>query len=349
MSFEKNQWTTLSADQAAFFNDHTSAMGQAAFSRTAHEAGIVAQHAMRFTFGEGATGYQAILWPDSTQADTACVTVGNLQPGIKKQAFMRITECPASYAVEGVALGLTYGPSANMYGHQILQRYDTPQKEHTLPRIALGFLAAAQEKASKSGPIVASHKPLKLNITGIDGDTTARLYRSMNTLADNLIVAGSPNVKNDYTEQTYDIARTLWRAATRSVADHPDHKDMLFADPNGQTRGVIFESPEGLTIIRRLATYPDSIAVTIAARPGVADQQLFVEQHTINARSAVLDVAAYPVEAYDPQVLVGILHTLNLNPRGEADETLATLGEAELVVLERKLIRILQERTEVDL
>ncbi|MEK7152427.1 MAG: hypothetical protein AAB834_00640, partial [Patescibacteria group bacterium] len=123
MSHETNQWTELTQTQAAFFAGQIESAKQIAFSPASQEAGIVPLNALRYSFRTSPHQlFAAIMWPDPYEQNTACVAMGNAQ-GNTPSSFVRIAHANESYAVEGVALNLSYGKGADLYGRQLILRH----------------------------------------------------------------------------------------------------------------------------------------------------------------------------------------------------------------------------------
>jgi len=346
MSVETSQWTELTQIQTSFFAGHIESAKQIAFSPASQEAGIVALNASRYSFlTDPHQPLSAIAWPDPYEQNTACIVMGDTRRNGNQSSFVRITETDDSYAVEGVALRLNYGRGANLYGRQLLLRHGV-EDDLDIPHVGAGFLMAAIEKAAAFAKTDSPLKTGKPEIIGVEGNTTARLFRSLNSLGSNLVVAGTTAEKGVFTDQTYDLAQTLLKVAVTSIAQNPTTENsIILCAPNTRPFGAIFESEhDGITVIRRTDAYPDTIAVASIGRPRVGDSTIFVEEYSVQARGVSLEMMTIPAEAYNPKAILGALTLIGANPK-EADASIeSSLDDRIKAIFRQRIARILTER-----
>ncbi|HKU18199.1 MAG TPA: hypothetical protein VJP80_02900 [Candidatus Saccharimonadales bacterium] len=358
MSLETNQWTELTNAQGMFFHGQLDAARQIAFSATAHEAGIVPIHASRFSYrvkGHAEVA-SAILWPDPYEQDTICAVAGHADRSAN-QGFVRITSSPESYLVEGVALNMTYGRGSNLFGRQLHLRHDLSEQAR-IPHVVTEFLGAARHHADEQSKTASlstyvTSKP-ELELLGIDGDTSARLFRSLGSLSANLVVVGSTNEKPSFGDSTYDLAQILYKmavnnAVTERQTSDGSTKSHLVWDSSGKLRGAIFSTPEGLAAVRRLDTYPDTISVARVARPTtIHDSLLFVEEYAIQARGVSYNVTTLPVEAYDMQAIISAVTSMNVAAQKKTPtasvEPRTILNSQGQRLLEQQILQLINNR-----
>ena len=348
--FETNSWTPLTDGQREFFTKQIDAGIQAAFSPTAHEAGLVTMHAERFSYRRDALtrGY-GLVWPDVTSPGDHCAIVGSTQT-TSLRGFMRICQEPASVAMEGIAVGLNSGTQA-LHGRQIVQRKDISSAFETLPTTSLTFLSSALTNAKKTnilptfkGDFLQPQEPT-LEIDGIDGRAVGRLYGSLTSLYANLF---SPEVpKNQLlTRSTYDIAQALWKVAVQRAVESEGREGLVLHDEGG-VLGTLFETESGISIIRRIADPNDAYAIASVKRPFGQDAELFAEQHTVSAYMTYADSTLLPAEMYnDPKALIGALPAFDADPRneGESRDVTVRLEDKSLSVFQRGLTALLSNR-----
>lgn len=340
MPLETNQWIELSAEQGHFFAHQLEAARQATFSSTAHEAGIVALNAARYSFEPGSESLQnAITWPDLYERNTMCIASGERARASGLASFVRVTKMSHSYAAEGVVTGLGY--NRNLYGRQLTQQEDVLDIDPA--QIGANFMIAALRETSELGAL-SLQKPSQ-GIVGVEGDTVARMYRSLSSLGSNLIVTGTMPERN-FTNQTYDLASSLLKVTINGILrdQTSDAKGVLLYNANNKPRGALFESDNGIAAIYRTNGYPDSIALATVSRPRVDDHTLLVDQYSIQARAVSLDVMTLPVEAYNFPSLASALGSIKVTPKNIDTGIVANLDAAETQAVEQKIIRLLSMR-----
>lgn len=352
MSLETSRWTELTQDQAAFFGGHLLSARQTAFSPTAHEAGIVPLNAKTYAIRIGEqTPERVIMWPDPTEPMTACFVTGNANTNANYGSFVRVGILPGSYDVEGVVLGLNFGRGSNLYGHVVLSRHDL-QEDVSEEHVGASFLHAArkeseiiQKKASMiGGTTLVGFGLQRAEISGIEGATTATLFRSLSSLTSNMIITGAANEKGSFSNEAYDLAHTLLKMVVRGAASGQTVEDgAMLIGANGTPNGAVFESEEGeIIVMQRAGTYPDAITMATAKRPGIDDETILLEQHTIRARGITFDLATLPADAYGPHSIVNVLGALGMSSKKMEEEVY--LDQESTQTLKQKLIRILSEK-----
>jgi len=356
MSLETNRWTELTQDQAAFFSAQLAGVNQAVFSPAAHQAGVTPLNATRYSMGVSGgsarrTSYEGITWPDPYEANAYCVALGTPQSrGLGTMSFARISAAPAHYEVEGVALNLTYrAGGGNLYGKQLMARYD--MDEQSVGQLAGQFLITAQELAHKTGDVATEQKAGQLAVkpsvqmSGVEGEVVARLFRSISSLGSNLVIAGAMNERVSYSDQTYDLAQTLLKMTVNGIArnEHPEGDSVV----TGQDRrpiGAVLATPSGLAVIRRVNTYPETIGLTTADCPQPDSEEMFVSHHYIQARRTAIDTATVPANAYSPQGLLSVLPEMQRGPEKQSTADLPELSDTGRKRLEQTLVQLMNER-----
>lgn len=236
MSLETNHWTELTSGQAAFFAGHIDSVRQSAFSPVALEAGILPLSASKYAFRIGTHQlFNTIMWPDPYEYNTACMVTQPSGSGTQQTSFVRITETRASYNVEGVALGLTYGAAANLYGQQLVLRHHM-EEDLSAPEVGARFIISAMESAQEITAKPALPRALvKPEMVGVEGGITARLFRSLGSFGANLAVSGAIGERGMFSERTYDLAHALLKMTIVGIANNPNNEaeDLLIA-PSGR-------------------------------------------------------------------------------------------------------------------
>ncbi|MET1033200.1 MAG: hypothetical protein ABWX94_01755 [Candidatus Saccharimonadales bacterium] len=341
MSLETNQWTELSAPQGQFFAQQLEAAGQVAFSSTAHGAGIIALNAGRYDFEPRANYAQrAIIWPDPHEQNTACIVSQEVQKFQETASFVRITSTNQGYAAEGVVTKLGFDQGANLYGRQLLSERDMP--DSYLTQVGTGFMVAAMQRYSE----IRRTSPSKAapGMVGVEGSTVARLFRSLNSLGSNLVVAGAMHEKSNFTTQTYDLASSLLKMTVSGIRGQASEtNNILLPGANGVPRGAIFESQDTINAIYRTQDYPDSIALATVARPGM-DPTTFVDQYTIQVGLVSLDMMPLPAESYNIPSLAAALSSIKVVPKNAIANIPVRLDAQGVRTLDQRLIRLLSER-----
>lgn len=338
MSLETNSWTALSKDQAAFFNGQVEAARQTAFSPTAHQAGITALNATRFSFNNNRSSQAdgvAILWPDPYVRDGVCMVAASGPTSNIQSSFMRIARQPTAYMVEGVALNLHYGNGGHLYGRQIIQRHEVDANEVSTPRLGMQFLDEAM-KHSKQIDSVPKHPSIAPNfeLTGIEDQAVGRLFQSLSSLAMNTVTAGVMAEKETSSRQTYDLAHTLLKIAASDPADG----DIRLGDGSGYARGAVFDTPEGIAVIRRLGNiYPDTLGLTLVGRPTTTEDTIFLNHYNIQSSAVIANMATLPIENYDSRIITQASIDMDTTPHNMEDPN-------ELVYLGNKARRALEQQ-----
>lgn len=357
MSLETNRWESLTQEQAAFFSTQIAAASQTVFSPTANQASITPLNAARSTIrikeGNVDADYEGIVWPDPYAPMTYCVVIGTAHSrGLSKTAFMRVTARPDSYQVEGVALNLSHNsPSGNLYGKQHFSRHDIA--DQTISFLGGCFFVTAEMEAQELEKQGDSQNTASLDLisavklAGVEGSATARLFRSLSSLGSNLVIAGDMNEPVAYSDETYDLAATLLKRTVKGIIrDSRTGESLVLHPTTRQPVGAVFETSEGLSIIRRVATYPATIGLTAAAQPQSSSDNMLVAHYYVQAKGATLDLRAFPATNYDydPQFLLNTLP--ENNPKASLDiSKLPKLSTSSTFALDQRILAIMNERT----
>ncbi len=348
MSLETNRWSELSQSQASFFTAQVHAARLAVTSSAAMAASIVPLNASRYSFRVGGQPHQtfdAAMWPDPYAPQAVCVVAGPTE-ATPNSAFVRIAETEEAYEVEGVAVGLGYGKGAHLYGQQLILRHDNTGDLSPL-RVAAEFLVTGMSETKRFAN--DGRSPLGIGQTetiGIEGATTARLFRSLSSLGSNLVIAGAVGEKGVFTDETYDLAQGLLKTVATSISRiQTAEAGSILWGTNGRPLGAVFDSERlGITVIRRTNDFPDTIALATVGRPRADEQTIFVDQHSIQSRGAWVDMMALPAEAYNPQSIVHALGGIAASPRRTDTQLRAYLDERSTQTLQHKILELLSER-----
>lgn len=138
--------------------------------------------------------------------------------------------------------------------------------------------------------------------------------------------------------------RTQTQAAYQTVVG--EAAQQAGATLRGVPGGAVFDSDDGLTVIRRNDGYPSMITLATAPRPKFDDPLVVVEQHYIDALGATMALSTLPVEAYQPPLLlVAVTSETGSTPFEEIEEPSSLrLGSTGIEALERKMLRLLTGR-----
>jgi len=345
---ETDRWTELTDQQASFFADQLDAMGKVAFSKVAHDAGIMPMRANTYHFGLNQIEHNVVIWQDPYEHVTACALTA-CRYGTEPASFMRLTRNAGSYAIEGVSVRMPgrYGDPVNLYGQQLVLL--NPNEVEDVAQITVNFLDAGIQQASTSAlnEFTTETGIRDSRLVGVTGNTVGRIFRSLNSLSSSLMINGEVNEGGVFSDQLYDLAQALLKVAITGInrSSGPTASKVLLDDNNDRPNGAVFESAaSGITVVRRIRDYPNTIALATAYRPGVDDQNVFIEQHSIQSIGARLDVMTIPAEAYNPQAVVDALKSIMTNPKQVDYNVQAVLDEHSRRILEQNITRLLNER-----
>lgn len=344
---EKNSWTPLSPDQRNFFDHQLQGVLELAFGPTAQQAGIVALRANAFEVRiNNLNTYKAMLWPDMTQNDACCGVFGLPRAGTER-TYVSIIETPSSYVSEGVFIDAATGTYRGLYGEQVVQRHDLPEKSQSVAAIAMRFFAAGKKRSQE----INTQGPGSLDqpqVVGIGSDKVSRLFTTLATFQGNMVASRTEVGERIATSATYDIAKALWRSSLHKAIQTDEEEGLILKADDGNVVGTLFEADGGMAIVRRTPNPEDAFAIATVSRPGVSDQSTFVEQHMVASGLSYLDVMALPAEACtDPKMVLAALPSIDENPRGDDHpdgQIIAALSPLEHPALQEKLTRLLLNR-----
>jgi|GEM_PF-2032729 len=386
MSAEANSWVELTLPQGAFFAAQLAAAGEVVFGPAAHEATIAPLNAAQYSVKvSGDETLRTIMWPDAFEPSTVCIASidsANLsdahrrhvtypaKPG--KAAFIRVSQTPEAFTVEGVGTNLTATGNDSLYGRMELPRNQFQPAFDTNQHVGVGFVRAAIASAATvasrratSGRAV-SYSTLKPNsdlivpatptsieipnlahgIVGIDGVTTGRLFRSLSSLTSNLAIGGIVNERMAYSTRTYDIANILLNSAIESVVSNKKaetgDRTILLLDGN-RAAGAVFETADGeMTLVRRgCVDKVDAITVATASRPRIDDDIIHLQQYVVQARGVTSMYMPLPSESYEMNMIAATSLRLAESPQAVV---LRDIGEDTRKVLEQKMLGIITEK-----
>lgn len=350
MSLETDRWAELSNTQADFYGSMIEHADQLAYSPSAQEIGIVPMAGMRYSYQTGEeTPLRAVIWPDSNTPNTDCI-VSSSTPGGSRRSFVRVMRTPVSWEMEGVVLNLNFeGPGRynNLYGRQMVMRNEADGlRPH---HYGSAFVSSAIELATRLKTFEATESPRipPIRILGIESDVSARLLRSISSLAGNLVIAGSMLETESTSSQTYDLARALLKMTVNSIPRSkertPESGTILAND--GKPRGAIFESAnDGIVSIHQMSGYPNTIALTTASRPSVDARYGFIEQHQIQSRGVLMEFTTFPAEAYSIPTVIGALAMFS-NGTESSGQPQEPIDIDSRTLLEQRMIGLMAERS----
>ncbi|HEX9153708.1 MAG TPA: hypothetical protein VF809_02720 [Candidatus Saccharimonadales bacterium] len=348
MSLETDRWAELSPTQADFYGSMIGHADRLIYSPSAQEIGIVPMSGMRYSYQVGEeVPIRAVIWPDPNTPNTECIVSASTQ-GDVINSFVRVMQTPTSWEMEGVVLNIE-GPDrySNLYGQQIVMRHEADGlRPH---HCGSAFVSSAVELAThlRATETTGPYNVVPIRILGIESDVSARLLRSISSLAGNLVIAGSMLETESTSSPTYDIARALLKMTINSIPRGrertPEGGTILAND--GKPRGAIFESSnDGIVAIYQMGGYPNTIALTTAIRPSIGARDTFVEQYQIQSRGAVMEFRTLPAEPYSMQSVIGALAMFSSTGEnsGQPREPIDVDSRA---ILEQKMIGLMSERS----
>ena len=348
MATEIMQWETLDHHQASLMVGRVVAASLCVFGKAAQQAGIGLLNGTRFTVTAGEHTYDSVTWPDNTMPQTTCYIMSNdKQSNDEPLAFARITDHPkeSQYLLEGVALNIgSGGASSRLYGIGC-QPYGAMGRDTSVAAAGLGFFSRAMAAARQRERALRYASPGETPaVVGMRGDKVSSLVSSLITLDANLLFGLSMNEQGRITDRTYDQAQAmLKKVISDSLAGKPSSATVLHG-PGGQPSGALFASDEyGLTVIRRINTYPQTIALTLAARPDNKDPGSIVEQYFIQPRGAFMNMNTLREDDYNSQALLSMLPVLDGAIQEEITRRI-NLDADGLDALDLKMVKILSSR-----
>lgn len=365
MAHETDRWTLLASHQSDYYRDQLTAAAGTLHNKTAREAGVIPLVASQFELqAEPQRTETAVMWPDPYAAGVGgiCMLIGTDAQG--KKAFVRIAETHQHYSVEGVMVQNSCSNVPGIYGHQLINKDELGahhvHRELSPPQIgadffAMGLIKANDARAQHTATTYTSSAngqqpptPVRAEIKGISGATSARLIRSLGSISTNIAVGGMAGEKSDFTSHMYDLTGVLLKKSIRQAIRSKDSHYSLLTNENGRPMGVIFESAaHGITVVRRTGLFPDAIAIATAMRPTLDNDTVFIEQHTVRSQTVTFEMTLLPATEYQPRYVVGALSRMNATPMAESD-IITTLDETGRKLLEQKIMSLLTEHNKND-
>lgn len=337
MSEKSESWVDLSPQQSGFFAGQLESVRQTVFSSAAHAAGIILVNAARHTYsfsGEEAT-YPAVLWPDPYAARGHCVAVLDAEGQQPFSAFVRVSEQDGMFVAEGVAnnFAVRDGKRNGIYG---IRKVPTNEPGHTDPfhGQAIDFVRAAKQAGQKLAERDALRP--KDELVGIGSDITARLFRSLLSMKDNITINGARVEPYGYNGLTYTLAKTLLQTiVTRTTSDQQQTSSVQLLSASGSgAKGAAFQDTDGsLAAVYNLSTFPDAYTFVHAHTSGQDDGNVLVERYYIRARVTNLDIVELAMSALSPQSIAEIASSLD---QGAITDS-SRLSPGGLVALEQRL------------
>jgi len=338
MSAETDRWIELGSERDLLY-PQLSAAAQTAFSPEALKAGIVPLTVVRysFQFNDSPKPVEAIMWPDAHE-DADCIVMGSAQARTPVSFVRAVPDGNNGYFTEGIALHLRprRGVNANLYGAQHV--IGSPDQRVSAPAAGVTFLANALQQCTEVPP----PKPTPAHMVGIEGRTTGRLFKSLSSLAANLVVDGALNETATLTSRTYDLAKTLLKTAVASSKqDEASGGNLLVS--NGAVDGVVFKSREGnIVVIRQAPNYPATVTIATAEWHQVNDGAVYIQQYSVRSKGTTIDTMVISPDEYNPASMVHKLQFMGAG-RKENDIPLALSAEG-CSLLEQKMVALLSER-----
>jgi len=354
MPLETDQWRELTTHQADFMKVQLTAAQQLAMGPAARETGIMSlatrQNPVVINgIGDARDEYTAVQWADPYSPDTECVLIARLEGEDGPSSFSRVRQTPTGFEMEGVGMRLI--GASNCFGERVVRRDGVEDDRDTLD-IGCEFFVAAMNRAIGGRKSVRSPGEYSVNkAIGVQGETIARLFRSLNTLNSRLIIAGVMGEAGIFTNQTYDVAQTLLRttmsgiAESRSSEGH-DSDSTLLCGASSRPIGAIFRSEHGgVTVIRRAGLFPSTIELTIFGRPN--DGVMLAEQYDVLPGGVLFNTMVVRDEDYESRTVSDLMEMIGMNPEG-TDAPLGTeLDDDGNRLLEQRMIRLMSERSSV--
>lgn len=347
MTAEQIQWQTLDRHQAELMIGRTVAASLCVFGKAAQQAGIGMLNGSRFTLTMEDRTYDAVTWPDNTVPRTTCFAAANdLQNYTEPLTFVRITEHSSQpmYVVEGVGLNLVPGrSSAQLYGSGHRSHHSMGE-DKSAAAAGLAFFSAAVRTARERAR-EAQYAPLRhpTATMGVRGDVIGSLLSSMITLDANLVFGLTMNEQGKLTDRTYDQAQAMLKKIISDSTSGKSSSATVLSGAGGQPYGALFAADDhGLMAIRRINTYPQTIAFTVAVPPS-QDMGGTVEHYLIQPRGVYMNLGSLQPDDYSGQNLLNMLPSLDAALAEDARGRLY-LDAAGLDALDLKMVKVLGGR-----
>ncbi len=150
-----------------------------------------------------------------------------------------------------------------------------------------------------------------LEVIGMDGPDSARMFRSLSSLATNLVVAGTlPERMGGFVNKTHGLADALLTMAidrrlqiAANVSPEEDTTTRTHNRPHLHDQSALFESDRGSinAIFRVPGAFPDTIVFATIGKPGPDDDQLLLERYIVRPWGVALHVVPMEPEDYSQE------------------------------------------------
>jgi len=257
-------------------------------------------------------------------------------------AFVRVGVEPQRLVTRGIAVG----SGAGIYGYRQQTRHEFDPRELSSTEVAAQFVMDALILAVPNvGIPPVTKEPVAPK--GMRSDDIADLFRSMNSLHQNLLIKGREIGGELPVSGSHAVARILFdRVITNIHASSDTEKAQLLLSKSGTAVGAVYESEycNGIVMLLRNEGFPDTIEISIVPRPSVDSGDIAVETYRIQPGGTVLDVGTLLPEVYSLQ-LVPYAVSKATERSGEPDDTpLEVLGADGHEQLFERLSKLLVEQ-----
>jgi hypothetical protein len=347
MAAETAQWEALDRHQAHLMIGRVVAASECVFGKAAQQAGIGVLNGTRMTVTMENEPYDAVAWPDSTLPNTTCFITSNENQNYHQPlGFARVTELQReqSYAIEGVVLNVLGDASVQLYGSE-RRPYASMGNDTSAAAAGLTFINQAAQHARNQDRNLRYISSRQAAATlGVRGEKIGSLVSSMVTLESNLVFGLTMNEQGKVTGRTYDQAQAMLKKMISDSTSGKPSGGTVLPGAGGVPAGVLFASDhEGLMVLRRINTYPQTIAFTVACPPE-RDLGSAVEQYFIQPRGVYTNVSVLRDEDYSGQGLLNIIPSLDGALKEDPSRRIH-LDDEGLDALDLKMVKVLSGRT----
>ena len=345
MGLEQGQWEMLDRHQTQLMLGRVAASSQCMFGKAAQQAGIGLLNATRFTVTMEDRTYDAVTWPDSNMPRTTCFVAANDKlSSDEPYAFARVSEHPEKslYIVEGVGLNLAH-TKQGLYSTG-RQAYNTMGEDTSAAAAGLAFFSSSLRAARAKEHVTTYRPPGAATKIGMRGDKIGSLVSSLITLDANLVFGlAIMNQPGNLTDRTYDQAQAMLKKIISDSVSGKESSGTVLNGANGQPYGALFASDDhGIMVIRRINTYPQTIAFTLA-RQLSRDLGCTVEHYLIQPRGVYTNVSTLQPDNFNGQSLLSMLPSLDTALTEDASRRIY-LDATGLDALDLKLVKVLSSR-----